>query len=251
MLVGFMPTLFLTSVRVGVVLASLPAPFGSGAPLQIRVALGLLLSIALTASQWGTPSDVAFTPVALASAGIGEVMVGGVIGLTVRVTLAAAELAGNLIGVSMGQGFASSVDPTYGEETLPTGRLLSSLAALIFFGIQGHHVVLQALSLSLVRAPLGHAVDAAIYAGVLQTGSELVAHGLRIASPMMATMLVVQVGLGFVARSAQRVQVFSLAFAVTTSVGMLVLFVAMPSIGVALTRMIEQLPSLLLAALGG
>lgn len=250
-LTDFLPVLLLTSVRVGVMLALLPAPFGNGAPVQVRVALGLLVSLALTGASWGSAAAVPLEPVSIAVAGIGEAMVGGVIGLTVRVTIAAAEVAGNIIGVSAGQGFASSFDPNFGEETAPTGSLLGSLAVLIFFGIRGDHIVMKALAFSVTRAPLGEALSAVLHDGVLEIGSSLVAQGLLIASPVVATMFVVQIGMGFVARAAPRVQVLTLVFAVTSTVGLLVLFTALPSIGAALARSLERLPELLEGMLGG
>lgn len=251
LLTAFLPTLLLTSVRVGVVLASLPAPFGSGSPTAVRVALGLATALALTSARWDRPHDVDLEPLSMAVAGLGEAMVGAVIGLTVRVTLAAADVAGNLVGLSLGQGFAGTVDPTFGEETMPTGTLLTSFAVLIFLAMDGHHAVLSALAFSLERAPLGDAIGTVVQEGVLRIGADLVAHGLRIASPIVATMFVVQVGMGFVARAAPRVQVLTVVFAVTSTVGVLVLYAALPSVGEALARSIGRLPELLHAVLGG
>ena len=49
-----------------------------------------------------------------------EFLVGAVIGLTVRVTLAACETAGTLAGNAMGLGFSAMVDPATGN-TNPVG----------------------------------------------------------------------------------------------------------------------------------
>ena len=152
-LTGALPFIFLVSLRVGIVFASLPAPFGSVTPVRIRVVLTLFVSLALCAARQDGAPVIELEPVTLGRAALGELLVGAVIGLTVRVTLAAAEVAGNLAGTSMGQGFAASVDPTFGEQALPVGRLLGALMVLIFFAMDGHHVMLAALAWSLDASP--------------------------------------------------------------------------------------------------
>ncbi len=250
-LVPHIPFAILVMLRVGVMLASLPAPLGSGAPAQVRVGVALFLSLALVSTRWGDAPSIPLEAVALARAGVGETLVGAVIGLTVRVTLAAAEVAGNLAGLTMGQGFAATVDPSFGEQMLPTGRLFSALAVLFFFGLGGHHMVFRALDWSLTHAPVGDALTHAIHAGTIRIGSGLMAQGLRIASPIVGAMFIVQLGMGLVARSAQRVQVFSLSFAVMSAVGGVVIFASLPAVATAIQELLGELPHLIHRALGG
>ena len=245
------PFVLLVSVRVGVMLASLPAPFGSGAPPQIRVALGLFITIALCTPHFADPPIIPLEPVTLAVAGLGELMVGAVIGLTVRVMLAAAEVAGNVAGMSMGQGFAASIDPAFGEKMLPLGRLLSALMVLIFLSLNGHHVTFASLAWSLDALPVGNALGHAVHGDTVSIGADLMARGLRIASPILAAMFIVQLGMGLIARSAPRVQIFSLTFAITSAVGAVVLFAALPSVTGALVETLGRLPLDLQNALGG
>lgn len=250
-LVPFLPFFFLVFLRVGVMLASLPAPFGSGAPAPVRVALAFFLAVAVCTPRWGHAPVVPLAPLPLGAAALGEALVGAVIGLTVRVTLAAAEVAGNVVSLSMGQGFAGTVDPAFGEQMLPVGRLLGALAILLFFALSGHHAMLSALAFSLGHAPVGEALGRVVHGGLVGTGADLVAQGLRIASPIVGAMFIVQLGMGLVARSAPRVQVFALTFAITSAVGGLVLFAAAPTVAAALAAHLADLPALLRAALTG
>lgn len=247
---GLVPLILLVSLRIGVVLAAMPAPFGDLAPVTIRAALGVLLAFAVAIPNVDNPVAIDLELFALAKAGLGEVIVGLVIGLTVRVTLAAASVAGAFAGFSMGLGFAQSLDPALGEMSTPVARLLTSFAVLIFLLLQGHHVVLRALVSSLHIAPPGDAFGAIAHAGVIDIGSDMLAHGLRIAAPVVATMFIVQLGTGLVSRAAPRVHIFSLSFAVAASAGMLTLYIAAPSVATAIAVEIERLPQELVAALG-
>jgi flagellar biosynthesis protein FliR len=247
-----LPLFFLCTLRVGVTMASLPAPFGDLAPARIRAALAVLVSIVICVPRIGTAGDtVELAPVPLAVAAAGEMVVGAVLGLTARVALASAQVAGTLAGNSMGLGFASSIDPTLGEEALPTTHLLSAFATLIFFALHGHHAVLAALAESMRLAPPGHAFAVLGQEGLFQMGSITIAHGLRIAAPVVATMFIVQLGTSLVSRAAPRLNIFSLSFAVAIAAGLLTLFVAAPSLARAIAGEMERLPDALRAALGG
>jgi len=244
------PLVMLVSLRIGVAFAAMPSPFGSGAPVQSRAVLGFLLGVALCLPRPELAQNMSIDPYWLAYASLGEVLVGSVIGLTVRVTIAAVEAAGAFVGFSAGLAFAQSVDPTFGESNSPPARLLGSFAVLLFFVLQGHHAVLAALARSLDFAPPGRALAAVDHEGVLRIGAEMVAQGLRIAAPVVGTMFLVQLGLALVSRAAPKVHLFSLSFAVAVSAGVLTLFAAAPALAPAIAQEIHDLPAALSAALG-
>ena len=243
------PVFLLASLRVALTFAALPAPFGGVTPLRIRTALSLVTTAALVLPQLDRLPNLPLQPTILLQAAIYELFIGGVIGLTVRVTLAAAEVAGGIAGQSMGLGFAGSVDPTHGESILPTTHILESLGTLIFFSFNGHHLVLAALGASFRAAPIGVAPDAAWGLSVANLGAELVARGLQIAAPVVATMFIVQLGTAFVSRTAPRVHLFAFAFSVSIAAGMVVLWVAAPAVCTAIAVQIKHLPDAL-AAIG-
>lgn len=246
----WVPFVLLISLRVGVVFAALPAPFGTGAPVPVRVALSVLVAIAIALPHGELVSALSLEPAALLRASILEVVVGTVIGLTVRVIIAAVEVAGALVDLSSGLGFAGTIDPSLGESASPLGVALSSLAVLFFFIFEGHHAVLHGLSASLRAAPPGSVDVAFELQGVVSLGSDLVARGLRIASPVVATMFLVQLGLALVSRAAPRVHLFAFSFSIAISAGVLVLYVASPSIAAAMTEEIRRVSTALGALFG-
>jgi flagellar biosynthetic protein FliR len=250
----WLPFVLLVSLRVGVVFAALPAPFGTGAPIVVRVALSVLVAIAIAMPHGELVHELALdrelAPARLLRAAVLEVLVGTVIGLTVRVIIAAVEVAGSLVDLSSGLGFAGTVDPSLGEQASPLGVALSSLAVLFFFVFEGHHAVLHALGASLRAAPPG-AVDVAFeLQGVVSLGGDLVARGLRIASPVVATMFLVQLGLALVSRAAPRVHLFAFSFSIAISAGVLVLYVAAPSISAAMSEEIRRISDSLTSLFG-
>jgi len=248
---AWLPLVFLVSVRIGTAFALMPAPFGALAPMQVRSILGLLCAVSLVLPNAHLVDLVEPDPLVMGIGAVGEAFVGGVIGLTVRVTLAATEIAGTMAGFSMGLGFATSVDPTFGESSLPTTRAIAAFAVVIFLAFQGHHVVLIALSNSLEFAPPCNAFGVIAQEGVLEIGSDMLAQGLRISAPVVATMFIVQLGTGLVSRAAPKVHIFAMTFAIAITAGLLVLYIAAPSLAPAIAADIQRLPVRILSALGG
>jgi flagellar biosynthesis protein FliR len=63
---------------------------------------------------------------------------------------------------------------------------------------------------------------------ILALTSQSVEAGVRIALPTVAVLFMVQIALAFIARAAPALQIFSVGFAVTLGVGMLVIVVSLP-----------------------
>jgi flagellar biosynthetic protein FliR len=248
-LVARMPLVLLASLRVTLTFAGMPAPFSGVAPMQVRTALSVLVTLAVLIPQLPNLPHIPLELTVLAKAAIYEMFIGMLLGLTVRVTLAAAEIAGTVMGQAMGLGFAGTVDPSYGESLVPTAFLLEAMAALVFFSLGCHHVLLSALAASFQAAPVGAAVPAAWRGSALTVGADLIAHGIQIASPVIASMFIVQVWIAFVSRTAPRVHLFAFTFSVSVGAGMLLLWAAAPAVCTAVIRHVQHLPETL-AALG-
>lgn len=245
-----MPLLILASLRVALTFAGMPAPFSGVAPLPIRTALSLLVTLALVIPQLPDLPHIPLELSVLAKAAMCEMFIGVLLGLTVRVTLAAAETAGSMIGPAMGLGFGGTIDPTFGEQLVPTAFLLEATAALIFFGLGCHHVVLSGLAASFHAAPIGAGVTDAWRGSALTIGADLVARGVQIASPVIASLFIVQVGTAFVSRAAPRVHLFAFAFSISVGAGLVLLWTAAPAVCTAVMHQVQHLPDAL-ASLGG
>lgn len=241
-LAHLVPYVVLVSIRVGIAFASLPAPLGSGAPGQVRAVLSVLVAAAIAIPHVEDARALPLDAIWLGVAGLGEALVGAAIGLTARLAIGAAEAAGESVASSMGLGFAQTIDPGSGTESPVVAHALTLLATVAFFALSGHHAIIAGLARSIEVAPPGAALDPHIALSALELARGLVAAGLRIASPVVGTMLVVQLGVALAARAAPRLQVFTISFAVAASVGLLTLFVAIPAMAEAIQALVRDIP---------
>lgn len=233
--------LFWPLVRVLALLAVAPLLAHRAIPVRIKVGLGLAIAVVLMPVVQSPPITDVMTAPGFALL-VQNILVGLVIGFTVRVTFAALEIAGELIGLQMGLSFAGFFNPATGQAQTPVASFMSLLALLMFVAIDGHLLLIHALAESFRLFPLSSAEFALplTFERVARFGAEMFAIGLTIALPFLAVMLLTNVVLGVLARIAPQLNIFAVGFPLTLLVGMAVLFVLLPYIEAPLRAALER-----------
>lgn len=222
------PGFVLLLARCGGLVAFGPV-FGSGAlPALVKIAVAGALALAL-APVLGPGLRPPADALALAAVVAGELAVGALLGLSVRVTLAGIGMAGELASVQMGVGMPATLDPHSLTQVTAVNHLLDQVAVVTFLALDGHHAVLAALGRSLALVPPLHvAVGGAALEALLGAVQAALLLAVRLAAPMSAAILASLVTLGLLNRVAPQVNVFMVSFALTAGIGLLVLLAALP-----------------------
>ena len=208
-------------VRPGMLVMVAPALGGTYTPMPVKVATTVLLALVLapTVAVPASPSEVSLT-LTIAR----EVVIGLSLGLDVRAIIAAAELGGHLGGYQIGFSYAATIDPASGVRNSMLTSLYGLLAMLAFFAINGHHQVLRALVASYEGIPIGGGhVDASVLVGVRQIFALIFTVGVRLAAPLVLVLLIVELAIGLVSRSAPSLNFMVIGYPVRLVVGLLVL----------------------------
>jgi len=200
---GFVVVAALVALRLLPAAIALPVLGGPLAPWTARLALTAMAALALAAVQPATvTAAVAGLPAAgLIAIGLKELAIGAVLALVVAVPFLAADAAGRWIGVAIGAPGGGAVLGPAGV-TSPVGLLATLLAVLVFVGIDGHLIVIEALARSYEALPLlgGLDRDAAAHE-VLGAATGFLAAAVALAAPALVAAALVEVGLGLVART--------------------------------------------------
>lgn len=218
----------LVLVRVSACVVALPL-LGQMPNKQVRAAVILVLSLVLTASlPPNTPTPQAdLLPMLMAL--LGEIIMGIAIGTCARLILLAGEFAGQIIGVPMGMGFMQVVDPLSGGQLVVTSRFYLTMTVLVYVVLGGHHAVIYGLATSFRAWPIGAGVPSGDMGWfVANLAGTLLHSGVSLAAPVLVSILAVKVGLGIIARSAPKVQVFFIGFAMAILIGLMVLITTAP-----------------------
>lgn len=214
--------------------AMLAAPiFGAPAvPVQLRLVIALALGIpglsvtSFTLPVEGLASMAGFALVA------GEIMAGLAIGFAVQIGFSAAVLAGEVIGNAMGLGFAAMVDPASGQNNPVLGQFMSILATFLFLAIGGHLALAATIVESYRALPPGDAwMSAESVRGLVFFGGVLFSAGLSIALPVAFAIILVQIIMGLLARSAPQLNLFAVGFPAALLAGVVLLAIAAPVLG--------------------
>jgi flagellar biosynthetic protein FliR len=221
----------------------LPLPGGRGLPTPLRAALSFLLGGALTAAAPATGLWTGGAPTPdLALAAIHELLLGLAMGLTGRIVLSAAELAGRVIAGEIGLNAAPGFDvPIPAQEPLPAFTGL--FAGLLFFVTHAHEGVLTAFARSFEIAPAG---SGGLSPGAAETLTGAVAAllelALRIAAPFIALNFVITLGFAILGRAVPKMNVFIVSYALRSIMGFSLLAGAGALIARYLAGAFDQLP---------
>jgi flagellar biosynthesis protein FliR len=198
--------------------------FGSARiPKRVRVMLALVLALGLMPGlepQGGLPADVWTLTLGIA----GEIIFGLALGMVLGMVFIGAQMAGEVIGQQMGLGLSQVFDPQFGQQTSLVGEMYFMFAMVIFLLIDGHHAMLHGLRASFDALPLlsvGLTPSLLeLLIGLLQACMGL---AVRLAAPVLVTMLVVELALGFISKTMPQVNVLTAGLPLRAVVGMIML----------------------------
>ena len=222
---SFMLPLF----RVGAVLMTMPIFGTSLVPKRIRLYFALAITVVITPNLPPMP-----TVNALDLSGLlliaEQVLIGGLLGFSLQLFFQAFVVAGQIISIQMGMGFASMVDPTNGVSAAVIGQFLTMLVTLMFLAMNGHLVVFEVLTESFTTLPVGSGLVVNHFWELVGRLSWVLGASLLLVLPAITALLVVNIAFGVMTRAAPQLNIFSIGFPLTLVLGMGIFWVGMADI---------------------
>jgi flagellar biosynthetic protein FliR len=198
-----------TLARVGGLAATAPVIGDPGVSLRARLVFVLVISIAVGITRPPVPFS------ALPMVAAIELAFGLVTGLTARAVVSRVAIAGQLMGLSLGLGFANEYDPHAGESAGVVRTLCTSFAALAFLASGG----LEAIVRSAAGSPADLAQLSDLGPAFVHHATAAFGHGLALSAPIILAALVGNLALAVMNRAASAVNVFSIALGAVLILG--------------------------------
>ena len=216
-------------VRTSSMLVSAPLLSHRGIPSYTKVGFAVVLSLVLVPlTQEHAPVPPA-NFIALGEAVVRETLFGLGLGLAMNIVFMAMSAASHLIGVQVGFGLGGVLNPLTGSESGALDQFFMVLATLVFFTINGHYLVITALSETMVAVPLGSFDPFAITpSGVTTLMAGLTITAVRVAMPVMVALFLADFGMGLVARTVPQMNILMVGLPLKVGVGLVVLLAALP-----------------------
>lgn len=224
--ISFVVVVFLVFIRLGSLLLMSPLFSIIQLPVHFRVFLLLFLSLTIVAATGLTlpGNTISFGTILYYSAA--ELISGMALAFGVFCTFAAFSFGGRVLDFQMGFGVASLIDPATNTQAPLIGTFLSMLAVLIFFLVDGHHMLIRGFVYSLHLSPPG-VMPSFELAPIIKQFGAMFTFGIMAVAPVIFTILFIDILMGVAARTMPQVNMFIVMLPLKIFVGLMVLLFSM------------------------
>lgn len=220
------PVYVLVFFRVAGLMLGAPVFGSANIPKRVKVLLAIVLAwgLAPTLVRPALPTS----PWVLALGIGGELIFGWAMGMALSFVFIAVTWAGEIIGQQMGINLGETFDPQYGRNGALIGDMYFMLALVIFLACGGHRDMILGIRASFEHLPLlGVGMNRHIFdlmAGWLNGAMVL---AMKLAAPMLLTMLIVDLAMGFIGKTMPQLNVMTTGTSLKSALGIGVLLVTL------------------------
>lgn len=159
-----------------------------------------------------------------------NVMIGLFIGWVAHLVLEIGKAAGEMVDMQMGLNAATIFDPGTQTQSTIIGKFFDSLTMVLFISIGGMEKVIEGLYKSYNAFPLLSYHLNISFDKLLNATSDVIAIGFLIVSPIIITILAIDLILGLMSRAAPQINAFQISFSIKPSVGVILLLLLLPAL---------------------
>ncbi|WP_448249302.1 flagellar biosynthetic protein FliR [Thalassotalea agariperforans] len=157
-----------------------------------------------------------------------QTFIGVMIGFVTVMVLNTFTLAGQIIAMQTGLGFASLVDPASGMNVPAVGQFFLILSTLLFWTMDGHLAFLQFVVTSFHTLPIPlQDFEVVKFKELAEWGRWMFATALSLAIAPLTAMLLINFSFGIMTRAAPQLNIFAIGFPITMCAGLLIMWLTM------------------------
>ena len=220
----------LTMIRFVVVMHILPVTSEKNINAMSRMGIAMMLAVFVS---FGRPANELTS---LGGSQIGllvlkELLLGVILGFAMSTVFWAVEYAGALLDNAAGFNNVQMSNPMSDQEATPLADTLAMLAGAVFFSIGGAIFFAQAMFESFQVWPVADltpSVQGAYVVFIERQVGALLSNALKLAAPILVVLLLIDVGMGVLSHSAEKLEPNNLAQPIkgVVTIVMVVLFVS-------------------------
>ncbi len=213
-------SLLIIMIRVGPLIFLMPIIGTPSVPTQVKALTTLATSLVLLPVLNISASQLPQSTIGLVIFVISEITVGAILALFARLVLAALDIAGQVVSVSMGMGMAGAMDPQFGTQVSLIGYLWNIIAILVFLAINGHHLFIKTMVESFTwLAPGTINITSMTLDGMMRGASHMFTLSIQIIAPAGVALFLANVAMGIVAKTVPQVPIMIVAMPMNIAIG--------------------------------
>jgi flagellar biosynthetic protein FliR len=231
----------LALLRTGGFLAAAPALNHKAVPIRVRIGLSVVIAFALVPQVAGQMQGAPLHLSGLALIAFREILTGVVIGFGFSLLFTGLQAAGELIGLQVGFALANIYDYATERQVGVLGQLELVLGLLLFFAIDGHHLMLRAFFDSYnVVGIAGLHLNAEGLDLILRLSSVIFIIAIKAAAPVMVAVFLTEIALGILARTVPQMNVFIIGFPLKIGIGLFMMATALPLFAIVFGNLLSR-----------
>lgn len=236
--------MFFAFLRITSFFTSSNIMFPTGTPRQFKVIFCLLFS-ALITSILNIQVQVENEYMLLTYATM-EVLTGLFLGYITSICFNVIKIAGKLIDQQVGLSMASIYDPQTSTQTTLIENILYWMSVMIFFNMNGHHILIDGLIHSFNIIDIGDCIVTTNFNYILKIFTEYFIMGFQMSAPVVLAILISEIIMGLVSRSVPQFNVMLIGAPLKFLVGILFILTALPFVSKEMNNIFGALSSILL-----
>jgi len=227
-------------IRISAFYFAVPIIGARTVPARIRILLTLFTALLVVPLLPNAPI-ISFMSVGGMLMIVKEIIIGLALGFTLQVVMHVFVLAGQLISLKLGLGFAAQNDPSSGVSVTVISQFYLLLSSLLFLAINGHLAVINMLVNSFTTFPVGGpGLSMDDYVLIVHTFSWMFAAALLISLPLFTSMMIVNVSFGVMSRSAPQLNILNVGFPITLMFGFILMWYSLTNFLPLFNQIIEE-----------
>ncbi len=200
-------------------------------PVYAKIGFSLLLSYIVLSSRIMSLEFEIVGWLQLIYYVVKELLVGFIIGFVTTLAFSAVWTAGQILDNQIGFGIINAIDPQNNLQVPLMANFQNLLALLLFFTVDGHHILIQIIFNSYDVVPLGAGiVTDRLSVGMVRLFADSFSLAVRITIPIIAASLLSVIAFGVLARAVPQINIFIVEIPFKIFIGLVVLLVTVPII---------------------
>lgn len=157
-----------------------------------------------------------------------QIIIGVMLGFMTVMVVNTFTLAGQIIAMQTGLGFASLVDPASGTSVPAVGQFFLILTTLLFWALDGHLAFLQFVVASFDTIPIPSGdFEVVKFREIVEWGGWMFATAMSLALAPLTAMLLINFSFGIMTRAAPQLNIFAIGFPITMTAGLIIMWLTM------------------------
>lgn len=199
-------------------------------PSSVKILCSVFISLII--AVYIPPSSYLITSIVeLIVVVVHQIIVGALLGIVANFTFEAIRFAGEIIDLQMGFGMANIMDPSTQMRQTLFGEFNYLMAIMVFLVINGHHFLILNLINTFEKVPLYQlGFSSHLEFNILENFRYIFIIGLKLALPILAVLLLVDIISGLISRLIPQLNIFVISFPFKITTGFIALIGFLPEI---------------------